>query len=71
VKKGDIYRNDYWAIFEITEVTDQLVLREFIPCEICSGDGIKINDGKEEECCNKPHGKYTGNEYVTVLAYIC
>lgn len=25
MKKGDIYRNDYWAIFEITEVTDQLV----------------------------------------------
>lgn len=25
MKVGDIYRNDYWAIFEITEVTDQLV----------------------------------------------
>jgi hypothetical protein len=25
VKVGDFYRNDYWAIFEITEVTDQLV----------------------------------------------
>jgi hypothetical protein len=50
---------------------DILILREFVPCKICGGCGRAIFDVPDfDNCCEKPHGKYTGKVIGVEITYI-
>jgi len=50
---------------------DVLILREFIPCKTCGGRGRAIFDVPDfDNCCEEPHGKYTGRIIRVEVTYI-
>jgi hypothetical protein len=52
------------------EVNDLLRLEEFIPCHHCNGSG-KLRDYTDvADCCDKPHGKYTGRHTTVFVTYV-
>lgn len=51
-------------------VGDILVLREFVPCKECNGRGMVRDYTDLVDCCEKPHGKYTGKKINVIIKYI-
>ena len=53
-------------------VFDELLLREFVPCEQCAGTGRAWDNGDKTDCgkCDESHGRYTGRQQLVVVTYI-
>jgi hypothetical protein len=65
-KTFDIRKND-----RDFQKGDILILREFKPCERCGGFGRAIFDVPDfDNCCNPPHGIYTGKKLKRKITYI-
>ena len=52
------------------DVGDVLHLREFVPHEHCQGSGRCWGNGDTEDCCDEPHGSYTGRDVYVTVNYI-
>jgi hypothetical protein len=53
------------------DMGDDLILREFRPCDKCNGSGRIWDVGDRTECgCKAPHGDYTGHEIKVWVSHI-